>query len=75
MDLVCARSTGHFEMTKFAESRQSLGRFIEFKFCESDFYFLNGSKNCTVATCNFGSVYDTDSLVKEVSELRIYYEC
>ena len=31
--------------------------FIEFKFCESDFYFLNGSKNCMVATYNFGSVY------------------
>ena len=30
---------------------------IEFKFCESDFYFLNGSKNCMVATYNFGSVY------------------
>ena len=32
--------------------------FIESKFCESDFYFLNGSKNCIVATYNFGSVYD-----------------
>ena len=31
--------------------------FIEFKFCESEFYFLNGSKNCMVATYNFGSVY------------------
>ena len=30
---------------------------MEFKFCESDFYFLNGSKNCMVATYNFGSVY------------------
>ena len=29
---------------------------IEFKLCESDFYFLNGSKNCMVATYNFGSV-------------------
>ena len=30
--------------------------FIEFKFCESDFYFLNRIKNCMVATYNFGSV-------------------
>ena len=30
---------------------------IEFKFCESDYYFLNRSKNCMVATYNFGSVY------------------
>ena len=30
--------------------------FIEFKFCVSDFYLLNGSKNCMVATYNFGSV-------------------
>ena len=30
---------------------------IEFKFCESDFYFLNGSINCMVASYNFGSVY------------------
>ena len=29
---------------------------IEFKFCGSDFNFLNGSKNCMVATYNFGSV-------------------
>ena len=40
---------------------QNLGKaldlFIEFKFCKSDFYFLNGSKNCMVATYNFGSVY------------------
>ena len=33
------------------------GPFIELKFCESNFYFLNGSKNCMVATYNFGSVY------------------
>ena len=36
---------------------KALDLFIEFKFCESDFYFLNGSKNCMVATYNFGSVY------------------
>ena len=36
---------------------KALDIFIEFKFCESDFYFLNGSKNCMVATYNFGSVY------------------
>ena len=35
---------------------KALDLFIEFKFCESDFYFLNGSKNCMVATYNFGSV-------------------
>ena len=36
---------------------KALDLFIEFDFCESDFYFLNGSKNCTVDTYNFGSVY------------------
>ena len=30
--------------------------FIEFKLCESNVYLLNGSKNCMVATYNFGSV-------------------
>ena len=35
----------------------ALDIFIEFKFCESNFYFLNGSKNCMVATYNFGSMY------------------
>ena len=35
---------------------QVLELFIEFKFFESNFYFLNGSKNCKVATYNFGSV-------------------
>ena len=29
---------------------KALDIFIEFKFCESDFYYLNGSKNCIVAT-------------------------
>ena len=36
---------------------KALDLFIEFKCCESDFYFLNGRKNCMVATYNFGSVY------------------
>ena len=36
---------------------KALDLFMEFKFLESDFYFLNGSKNCMVATYNFGSVY------------------
>ena len=36
---------------------KALDLFTEFKFCESDFYFPNGSKNCMVATYNFGSVY------------------
>ena len=36
---------------------KALDLLIEFKFCKSDSYFLNGSKNCMVATYNFGSVY------------------
>ena len=36
---------------------KALDLLIEFKFCENDFYFLNRSKNCMVATYNFGSVY------------------
>ena len=39
---------------------KALDLFMEFKFCESDFYFLNGSKNSMVATYNFGSVYITN---------------
>ena len=35
---------------------KALDLFIEFKFCESNFYFLNGSKNYKVATYNLGSV-------------------
>ena len=50
---------------------KALDLFLEFKFCESDFYFLNGSKNCMVATYNFGSVYmglDSTKPVFGVSE-------
>ena len=36
---------------------KALDLFIDFKFCESDLYVLNESKNCMVATYNFGSVY------------------
>ena len=36
---------------------KALDLFIAFKFCESNFYFRNRSKNCMVATYNFGSVY------------------
>ena len=36
---------------------KALELFIEFKFCERDFNFLNRSKNYMVATHNFGSVY------------------
>ena len=36
---------------------KALDLFIKFKFSESDFYFPNRSKNCMVATYNFGSVY------------------
>ena len=52
-------------MTKLAESRQSLGPFIQLKFWKSDFYFLNGSKICMVAT----SVYISHK--KETHTLRI----
>ena len=46
-------------MTYLQSLDKALDLFKEFKFCESDFYFLNGSKNCMVATYNFGSVYTT----------------
>ena len=36
---------------------KALDLFIEYEFCESDLFFLNGSKTCMVATYNFGSVY------------------
>ena len=41
---------------------KALGLFIEFKFCESYFYFLNGSETCMVATYNLGSVYIADKI-------------
>ena len=44
-------------MTYLQSLDKALDLFIEFKFCESDFYFLNKGKNCMVATYNFGSVY------------------
>ena len=56
-DLVCARSTSHFEWHNLQSLDKALGLFKEVKFCESDFYFLNGSKKCMVATYNFGSVW------------------
>ena len=45
---------------------KALDLLIEFKFCDGGFYFLL-SKNCMVATCNFGSVYTTlpHNLIKE----------
>ena len=56
-DLVCARSTRHFEMTYLQSLDKALDLFVKFNFCESDVYFLNRSKNCMVATYNFVSVY------------------
>ena len=47
------------KMTYLQSLDKALDLFIYFKFCKSDFYFLNGSKNCMVATYNFGSVYIT----------------
>ena len=44
-------------MTYLHSLDKALDHIIEFNFCESDFYFLNGSKNCMVATFNSGSVY------------------
>ena len=48
----------------------ALDLFIEFKFCESNFYFLNGSKNCMVATYNFVSVYSVKSKSVDISQVR-----
>ena len=62
-DLVCARSTHHFEMHNLQSLNKALDLFIEFKFCESDFYFLIGSKNYIVATYNFGSVYTSRGFI------------
>ena len=36
-ELVCARSTSHFEMTYLESLDKALDLLIEFKFCESDF--------------------------------------
>ena len=47
----------HFEKTYLQILDKALDLFMEFKFCKSEFYFLHGSKNCMVATYNFGSVY------------------
>ena len=44
---------------------KALDLFIEFKLCESDFYFLKGSKNGMVATYNFGSVLSLTDILAE----------
>ena len=44
---------------------KALDLFIEFKCCESDFYFLNRSKKFMNATYNFGLVY--------IKEIEIYF--
>ena len=60
---------------------KALDLFIEFKFWESDFYFLNGSKNCMVVAYNFGSVcIQIFSLVgmtsrRQVSPYKSEYLC
>ena len=53
---------------------KALDLFIEFKFCESDFYFLNGSKSCMVATYNFGSVYIRPSVTFLISKIVSEYD-
>ena len=52
---------------------KALGLFIEFKLCESDFCFLNGSKNCMVATYNFGLVYMKYLYVKFTCLQYVWY--
>ena len=51
---------------------KALDLFIEFKFCESDFYFLNGNKNCMVATYNFGSVYILEHNLKSEKKYLLF---
>ena len=56
-------------MTYLQNLDKALDLFIEFKFCESEFYFLNGSKKCMVATYNFGSVYSINSIPIDNAQL------
>ena len=49
---------------------KTLDLLIEFKFCESDFYLLNKSKNCMVATYNFGSAYIVKARIFLLVDLR-----
>ena len=51
------------KLHNFQSLDKALDLFIEFKYWESGFYFLNRSKNCMVATYNFGSVYLTLSSI------------
>ena len=53
-----------FKWHNLQSLNKALDLVIEFKFCESDFYFLNRSKNCMVATYNFGSVYRVNKLIR-----------
>ena len=53
---------------------KTLDLLIEFKFCDRDFYFLNGSKNCMVATYNFGSVYIKQN-VRKYLEFDLVWAC
>ena len=56
---------------------KALDLFIEFEFCESDFYFLDRSKKCIVATNNFGSVYTNFPILYHVCEYEYgrYSDC
>ena len=60
------------KITYLQSLNKALDLFIYFKFCKSDFYFLNGSKNCMVATYNFGSVY-IDFSTKKLLKYKIIY--
>ena len=50
-------------MTYLQSLDNALDLFIEFIFCNSDFYFPDGSKNCMVATYIFSSVYSKASAI------------
>ena len=56
------------------QSHKAWDLLIEFKFCESDFYFRNRSKNCMVATYNFGSVYRTIMTLHIKNQGQTYLE-
>ena len=56
---------------------KALDLFIKFKFCESDFYFLNGSKICMLATYYIGSVYTVRInhyalVMKRINRVRVF---
>ena len=79
-DLVCARSTSHFEWHNLQSLDKALDLFIEFKFCESIFTFWTGANIVwwlLITSVQCIGIFNTKSVLKSsgvsLSELSNIY--